>query len=128
MLILRTTADMAAILLRPIDPDLWDLLSLRRAQLVELDLSYQALFVVAEPDDPPPIIDDALGFPVAVNLIDGTQLGDAHFTPSWEHRDRHPGWIELTWIMTDDGFAHVLLIPDRPDIDPQLRQLCDHPG
>lgn len=42
----------------------------------------------------------------------------------WEFIDRADGWYEVVFIVSDDGFGHVVLIPDQPDTDPTLRSIC----
>lgn len=54
----------------------------------------------------------AVGFPLA---IDGA--------PTWEWTHRHPGgWTEVTFILSDDGPAQVLLVPDTSPIAGLLRE------
>jgi len=43
----------------------------------------------------------------------------------WEFILSHSsGWFEAVLITCDDGAGDVVLVPDRPDIDPQLLGLC----
>jgi hypothetical protein len=35
----------------------------------------------------------------------------------------HGGWFEAVFILSDDGFGHVVFVPDQPDIDPELLNL-----
>lgn len=43
----------------------------------------------------------------------------------WEFISSHPGgWYEAVFVLSDDGAGHVVLVPDRPDIDPALLDLC----
>lgn len=42
----------------------------------------------------------------------------------WEFITDHCGWYEAVIIISDDGFGHVVLAPDRDDIDPALLDLC----
>lgn len=44
---------------------------------------------------------------------------------SWEFIDHDNGWYEAVFIVSDDGFGHVVLIPDQPDTDPTLRAICE---
>lgn len=123
---IRCSADMAKVLASPIDADLRRLLALRRDQLIEhdgYDLGDLAHFIVVEADDPMAAIKIALGFDPSVNLVDGACLGQPGFTPSWEWREYHLGWIELLFVLSDDGFGHVLLIPDAETINPTLAAL-----
>ncbi|OBX19253.1 hypothetical protein A9995_09045 [Erythrobacter sp. QSSC1-22B] len=43
---------------------------------------------------------------------------------SWEFIDRDDGWYSATFVISDDGFGHVVLIPDQPDTDPELLAIC----
>ena len=43
----------------------------------------------------------------------------------WEFIDHDDGWYEAVFIISDDGFGHVVLIPDQPDTDPTLRAICE---
>jgi hypothetical protein len=36
----------------------------------------------------------------------------------------HGGWFEAVFILSDDGFGHVVFVPDQPDIDAQILNLC----
>lgn len=43
----------------------------------------------------------------------------------FEYVQAHPGgWYEAVFIISDDGAGHVVLVPDRPCIDPNLLALC----
>jgi hypothetical protein len=43
----------------------------------------------------------------------------------WEFITSHPGgWYEAVFVLSDDGAGHVVLVPDRPNIDPALLDLC----
>ena len=130
MICIRNDKEMDAALTSPIDPELKLLLRRRRMQLAGYDgyaLEDLAHFVVIEPSDRLVDVEAALGFTPVVNFVDGQVLGHPDFTPSWESAERHSGWIELVFILSDDGFGHVMLIPDHPVIDPTLSRLCvDH--
>ena len=127
MLIIKSNVDMAAVLASSHDPHLKSLLTLRHNQLLEesdLDIGSVANFVIAAPGDPIGKLDAELGFPVAVNLLDGLGFGESEFEPSWEWIERHGEWFELAFILSDDGFGHVLLVPDIEGVDPILLALC----
>ena len=36
----------------------------------------------------------------------------------------HGGWFEAVFILSDDGFGHVVFVPDQPDTDPEILKLC----
>lgn len=43
---------------------------------------------------------------------------------TWEYIECHDGWFEAVFILSDDGFGHVVLVPDQPDTDPNIISLC----
>jgi hypothetical protein len=91
--------------------DLNRLLRLRRGQL-NGDIADQARFVIVQPLDTILDVEHALGF-----SLDG-EYGHG---PEWAQN--HGSLIELCWIFTDDGFAHVLIVPDADGIDSELLNL-----
>ncbi|SFO81766.1 hypothetical protein [Qipengyuania nanhaisediminis] len=42
----------------------------------------------------------------------------------WEFIARQDGWYEAVFIICDDGFGHVVLIPDQRDTAPDLLTIC----
>lgn len=110
MLQIRSASEMERVIASALDPNLRRLLALRRDQLSTDDLEEQARFLIVEPGD---------GITAVATEL-GVELGG---DPGWEWSERHTGWTELVFILTDDGFAHVLLVPDRDDIDPHLLAL-----
>lgn len=123
MISIRSSADMARALALPLDPDLIELLALRRDQLLEhdgYDLGELAHFLVAEPADTVTAIEGVVGVPLATNFVDDSKYGEPGFTANFEYVERHGAWFEAVTIVSDDGFGIVLLVPDRPDIDPAL--------
>jgi hypothetical protein len=135
MLIIQSYNDLIRVVASPVDTSLKQLLKLRAEQLVEGDhnsFGRWAHMTVVEPPDALSAIETEVGFPVLTNLIDGTRFGDPDFTPSWEWIEDHGGWFELVFILTDDGFAHVLFVEDREGVDADLlaacRQACGRPA
>lgn len=130
MISIRSSADMARALALPLEPELLELLALRRDQLLEhdeYDLGELAHFLVAEPADTVAAIEGVVGVPLATNLVDSSKYGETGFTANFEYVERHGAWFEAVTIVSDDGFGIVLLVPDRPDIDPALLGLVrDH--
>lgn len=79
---------------------------LHYAALLEAD-PIACLFVVQEGD----------------SLADLAAVRGRPFTdPEFVHR--HGGWFEAVFILSDDGFGHVVFVPDQPDIDAELLTLC----
>ena len=100
------------------------LLSQRLTQLTEPDggeFADLAHFVIVEPHDALSTAESALGFSIGA---DGIGYGEADFSPSWEWSEDHGGCFELAFIFTDDGFAHVLVVPDDEAVDAVLLAMC----
>lgn len=122
----------AAVADASLDPDLRRLLAVRARQLEDdteagVELGDLAHFHAVEPGDAIAAVNAALGFPVDANLVDGVRFGEPDFVPSFEWIEHHGGWFEGAFVLSDDGFGHVLLVPDRPGIDARLLALCrDH--
>lgn len=109
------------------DPELRSLLSFRMAQLAlpeGADIGDAVHFLVFEPGDRLCQLEANLAFTPLQNLVDGSFYGDLDFTPSWEWAEDHGGWFELVFIFTDDGFAHLLFVPDDEDVDAVLLAMC----
>lgn len=126
MLTIDTDARLARALDQPLGAAVHRLLTLRREQLGSIEGI--AAFHLVEAGDTLADVEAVLGFPIATDLIEGTSYPDPDFTPSWESAELHSGGVyEIVYVLTDDGYAHVLLVPDRDDTDPVLRSLLrDH--
>lgn len=111
MHIIRSWADLAQ---WPEDDDIGRLLQERHRQLAEFgDLELLGTFIIVQPGDTYAIIEQAAGFPIV-----------SDDTPNWEWIERHGTIFEAPIILTDDGFGHVLIIPDEPTTDARLLALC----
>lgn len=122
MLTLTTRAAVeAAVADDSLDPRLRALIEARARQLEDdtepgVELGDLAYFHVAQPGDGPAEAAAALGI-----------RSDADFAHPPEWVEDRGGWLEAAFVLSDDGFGHVLLVPDRPDTDPWLLALCrDH--
>ena len=126
MLIIRNSAAMAQAIANPPDPQLGHLLQDRAAQLSEYgtDLCELACFIVVQPGDTLSDIETAMGFPITANFVDGIPYGEEGFMPYWEWIQDHGGYFEAVWILSDDGYGHVLFVQDGEGVDPQLLSLC----
>jgi hypothetical protein len=122
MLTINDGGSLLRALRMPLDTRIKQLLLRRCDQLGTIE--DQARFVVVQPGDRASFLEDALGFSPLRNPVDGSRFGDADFTPGWEWIERHEfGW-ELCFVFTDDGFAHVILVPDDPRVSAKLLRLC----
>lgn len=126
MISIRSSADLRHALDGALDPQIRRLLELRRDQLYEegRDLGDLAHLIIAHRGDTLDDIEREAGIPLATNIVDGSRLGERGFTHSFELIERHlGGWIEAVLILSDDGFAVSLFVPDLITTDPSLLKL-----
>lgn len=98
---ITSSAAMAAFLAQPLNPTLRRILTDRVEQLAEhdgYDLGELAHFLIVQPGDTLKAIEAALGFFFA--------------THDPETVSKHGGWVEAVFVVSDDGFGWVLLMPD----------------
>lgn len=128
MLSLRNSGSMQRAATSFPDPELCRLLALRMAQLEEdasVDLGDLVHFLVVQPGDTFDAIDAELGFSPIVNFVDESRYGEPDFMPSWEWIERHNGWFELAFVLSDDGFGWIVFVQDADGVDPELRAMCN---
>lgn len=107
-------------------------LALRLAQLAEyLDdfpLADLATFRVAEPGDTLASLAAQTRLPIVHGWCDDAPYGTPGFAPAWDVLERHDteagSVFEFVFVLSDSGYAEVLLVPDRPDTDETLLALC----
>ena len=108
-----------AALNQPLEPNLHKLLHGRIQDALALELGDLTHFVVIEPGDGEGDIIDAIGFSPLVSRIAGI-----HLDPDWDWIERHEGWWELVYTVSNDGFAFILFVQDAPGVLPDLLDLC----
>jgi hypothetical protein len=126
MLTITDGGSLTRALRMPIDLRLKRLLIERRDQLGG-DITDIARFIVFQPGDSVEALEQELGWPV-FQTPEGYRFGEPGYYPSWEWLADHGHCFELVFILTDDGFAHVVLIENSQGVDPELLKLCvtDH--
>ena len=128
MLTITDGEALARALRSDIDHRTKSLLRLRARQLQkdapEEDIGDLAHFAIVQPADTPSDLERAIGFSVFVNPADGSRQGEPDWQPGWEWIEDHGFAWELCFIMDDSGFAHVVIVPKEPGIDPSLLNLC----
>lgn len=76
----------------------------------EQDLAELFHVIVIEPGDSMHSVDAELGFSLLDRPLDVLEA--------------HPGWFELTIVLSDDGFGVVVYVPLLPGVDPRLIEHC----
>lgn len=113
MLTITNSAEMANVLSTMTDTTVKRILTARVEQLAEYDgydLGELAHFLIVQLGD---TLDD----------IEAT-LGYSPITSLCEVVTNHGGWFEAVFILSDDGFGWVVLVPDVPAAPPDLLKLC----
>ena len=127
MLIIRNAADMAASLTSHLGAGLKGILRQHRDNLAEygdFDFGELAFFVIVDSDDTAASVSNALGFDPTKNGGENAEVGPGEFAPLWETLTHHATWTEIVFILGEDGFGCVLLIPKTSGVDPSLAALC----
>lgn len=94
------------------------------------DPAINGFFIVAEASDDVAALEQASGCRLLSNRFSSLRLGDAGFTPDWECLEFHsgqdggPGCFSITFVLSDDGYGVVMLIPLQDDMDLVLLSLC----
>lgn len=107
------------------DARLRRLLKKRIEQLsAHVPVSETAHFYVIEHGDPLDVIAAVLGCPILTNPTDGVRYPHPHFSPWWEWLEAHDGWFEAVFLMSDEGVADVVLVPNDDGAPAELLKLC----
>lgn len=118
MIVIRTAEDLARVIDEPPDSELSTLLDVHRERLSEWQdytLEELALFIIVQPGDRQDDIDAACDRPM---------LTEGNLTRPPELITDHPGWIEATAILSDDGFGLVLLVSKADGTPRDLLAAC----
>jgi hypothetical protein len=115
MINITDAATLASALRMSGDALLRRLLQLRHDQLVpnsdsQSDIGDLAHFIVVEPGDSTTTIETAAGYPVITE-------------PAFDWVADHGGWYEAVTILSDDGFAVALFVPERKGVNRSLLKL-----
>ena len=116
MIIIRTADQLERLLASNLEPSLQAILQDHRDRLTEYaDFAFEELaaIFVFQPGDQPDALNEASGIAI---------LQDP---PCWEHLVHQDGWYELVFVISDDGFGWIVLIPDWQDTDHRLLALCE---
>jgi hypothetical protein len=83
-------------------------------------------FVLVQADDTIAQLEEAHGVWITSSLFDDSRFGDADFSPCFECLVSHADCYEMVFILNDDGFSVVLIVPRFVEIDSALREFCQH--
>lgn len=100
-----------------LDPAVDRLVRQRLEMLAEYGDEELGRFIIPEAGDSMTAVEQDVGFPFA--------------EPAWEWVIDHGNLFEAPFILSDDGYAHVLIVMDAPGIDPALLDLlraCAEPA
>jgi len=108
-----------------LDPQLRRLLERRFANLLTPwgDLTDYTEWIILEPGDTEEDICREVGFSPFVEPREGARWRTNGFDPFWDHLAIEDGHYVMIQSF-GSTFAYVLIIPDGPDILPDLRTMC----
>lgn len=89
-----------------LDPSVESLVRQRLEMLAEYGDEDVGRFIIPEAGDSMAVVEQEVGFPFA--------------EPAWEWVIDHGNLFEAPFILSDDGYGHVLIVNDEPGIDPAL--------
>ena len=111
MIVIRTAEELAYALASSLDPSVLMSLAAHRERLLEYEdyaLEDLVLFLIVQSGD-------ALN---SLNSVPGVLLvQDGSFTFPAECIDRQGDWLEVLFVLSDDGFGVVLFVPLMPQLD-----------
>lgn len=116
---IRTAEAMARVLDTPLDPELRAILLDHRERLAAYEgfrFEELAEFLIVERGDPLADSEDTYGR----RLVEHDM-----FVMPVELAFRHKAWIEVIFILSDDGFGLVLLVEIGSHTDPSLLSACE---
>ncbi|WFL76146.1 hypothetical protein P7228_09035 [Altererythrobacter arenosus] len=123
MLVIRTAEELAYALDSPLETKLRTRLDARSKTLCdyldEYALEELAIFIIAQPGD---TLGD-LNKVSPLRLVEGNR-----FVLEVETASQHDGWLELTFILSDDGSGLVLFVPTNPYPGADWRTACEAIG
>ena len=119
MLNLPDRGSQLATLDQPLEPNLKRLLQGRVQDAASLGLADLTHILVIEPGDSEADINEAIGFSPLVSRLDGVR-----HQPDWDWVEKHEGYFELVYTVSNDGFAFLVFVQDAPGILPDLLTLC----
>lgn len=108
-----------AALAQPLEPNLKRLLQGRVQDAASLGLADLTHILVIEPGDREADINEAIDFSPLVSRLDGVR-----HQPDWDWIEKHDGYWELVYTVSNDGFAFLVFVQDAPGVLPELLTLC----
>ena len=125
MISLPDLPSMLSFLDQPLDPTLREQIAAHVHDAVTSGLADLTHLIVVEENDTEEDFLHAAAFSPYWNPLSCTRFGEPGFSPIWCWADQLEGW---GWValhtVGNDGFAFIIIIPDKEGIDPMLRAMC----
>jgi len=119
MLNLPDRESQLAVLHQPLEPNLKRPLQDRVRHAASLALADLTHILVVQPGDSETDIIEAIGFSPLVSRLDCVR-----HQPDWDWIEKHEGFFELVYTVSNDGFAFLVFVQDAPGVLPELLALC----
>lgn len=116
MYMIRTAEALSRLLHKPPDENVRHILERMKATFAEFGDEIVDILIL-EPSDRLTDVEQAYGQRL---------VAEGRFTFPVELIQQHTGWIEVVWVISDNGQGLVLLIQGDPSIDPELLSACRH--
>ena len=120
MISLPTYAAMKAALLQIQDKTLYRIVNDRLSDAVACGCEHMTHILIIEPGNGEAEFLREAAFTPFRNPLSDTRYGQSGFEPHWDWAGQHQGWFEWLTCIGNAGFAFIVLVPDRDDIDPML--------
>lgn len=120
MIVIRTAEELACMLASSLDKVVKERLAVYRDHLsdyAEFDFEELGRFIIVQPDDKLKQLNGALGPALKAGEL---------FAAEPEAVMRHGDWLEVLFVISDDGFGVVLFIPLMEKIDSSFTLVRQH--
>ncbi len=92
---------------------------------IEFDAGTMSYFLVVEPGDTLNELHTQLGFSIVANRFTGIRYDQKGFTPSFEFVERIGNCFDMVFVLSDDGFAVEVFVPNTQGVDADLLAMCE---
>jgi hypothetical protein len=96
----------------------------RLSEVEGYDLSQLVRFIIMASSDTVIDLEAVLGFSIRTSRFTDCRYGDPDFQPCWEVIEAHQLWYEIVYVLSDDGFGLVIVVPK--DAEAELTEMLEH--